>query len=193
MLHADRSSRNRCFRFLGNALLAAAAVAHANANVLTVTTTIQAAVDAAHPGGTVRVPAGIYHENILVNKNGITIEGLIGAILDGKGSSGDTGITVAPAGSSAVINGFWLHGMQIRNYSQNGVLLEHVQGFQLSGGVYTNNNQYGLFPVLSSQGTVELNRVSGSNDTGIYVARARCNLRGLGYARLESIIVRIPA
>jgi hypothetical protein len=44
--------------------------------------------------------------------------------------------------------------MQIRNYSQNCVLLEHVQGFQLSGGVYTNNNQYGLFPVLSSQGTV---------------------------------------
>src|SRR5689334_6753632 len=62
--------------------------------VIVVSTTIQAAVDAANPGDTVRVPPGIYRENVLVNKNNITIKGQSGAILDGSGLSGNSGITV---------------------------------------------------------------------------------------------------
>lgn len=62
--------------------------------VVVVTTTIQAAVDAAQPGDTVRVPPGVYHENVLVNKDNITIEGSRGAILDGTGLPGNSGITV---------------------------------------------------------------------------------------------------
>jgi hypothetical protein len=41
---------------LKNVVLAATAVAWAKADVLTVTTTIQAAVDAAHPGDTYTCP-----------------------------------------------------------------------------------------------------------------------------------------
>ena len=45
----------------------------AQTNVIVVSTTIQAAVDTANPGDTVRVPPGIYHENVLVTKDNITI------------------------------------------------------------------------------------------------------------------------
>src|SRR5688572_2805586 len=82
----------------------------AQLNVIVVTTTIQAAVDAANPGDTVRVPPGTYHENVLVTKDNITIEGSAGAILDGTGVSGTSGITVRSLTPLARINGFRLTG-----------------------------------------------------------------------------------
>jgi parallel beta-helix repeat protein len=172
MIRVTLGIGERYSRFLRHSVLAAAAIACANANVLTVTTTIQAAIDAAHPGDTVRVPAGIYRENVRVNKDGITIDAMPGAVLNGTGLLGDTGITVSPKAPGSTIHGFTLSGIQIRNYSVNGVRLEKVQGFLIRGGVYTNNNQYGVFPVLSSNGTVELNTVSGANDTGIYIGQS---------------------
>ena len=47
-----------------------------------------------------------------------------------------------------------------------------MENFSVRGGKYTNNGQYGIFPVLSSQGRVELNEVSGSNDTGLYTGQS---------------------
>ena len=51
------------------------ATSHAAGDTIVVTTTIQAAVDAADPGDTVFVPAGTYAETVLVTKPGITIRG----------------------------------------------------------------------------------------------------------------------
>src|SRR4051794_33977297 len=36
---------------------------------------IQAAIDAAHPGDTIRVAAGVYNENLTVTTDGITLRG----------------------------------------------------------------------------------------------------------------------
>jgi parallel beta-helix repeat protein len=164
-------------------VLAATTIASAKAEVLTVTTTIQAAIDAARPGDTVHVPAGIYKENVHVNKNGITLAGVSGSILDGTGSTGDTGITVAPIASDTPLRGFSMRGIHVRNYSQNGVLLQNVVGFQISNGTFTDNDKYGIFPIFSSKGTIELNTVSGSNDTGIYVGQSTGILVRLNVSR----------
>ena len=75
----------------------------AQANVIVVSTTIQAAVDIAQPGDTVRVPPGIYRENVLVTKDNITIKGQSGAIMDGTGLVGNSGITVRASSPSARI------------------------------------------------------------------------------------------
>jgi nitrous oxidase accessory protein NosD len=91
----------------------------AQSSMVDVSTTIQAAVDVANPGDTVRVPPGVYHENVLVNKDNITIEGSRGAILDGTGLPGNSGITVR-APSPTRIHGFKLSGLQIQNYSRKG-------------------------------------------------------------------------
>ncbi len=144
----------------------------ANADEIVVSTTIQAAVDAARPGDKVRVPTGTYRENVLVTKNNISIEGGPGAVMDGTGLAGDTGITVTPTASATRIDGFRLSGLQIQNYRENGVLLVSVDKFRISHGKYTNDDQYGIFPVLSSKGLIELNHVSGANDTGIYVGQS---------------------
>jgi parallel beta-helix repeat protein len=172
MIRITFGAGGRYSHFLRHSVLAVAVAASVNASVITVTTTIQAAIDEAHPHDTVRVPSGVYHENVAVSKDGITIEGTPGAVLDGTWLPGDTGITVSPKDPESEIHGFNLSRIQIRNYSVNGVLLERVRGFLIREGVYTNNNQYGIFPVLSSDGRVELNTVSGANDTGIYVGQS---------------------
>ena len=143
----------------------------AQGNVIIVSTTIQAAVDAANPGDTIRVPPGVYRENVLVNKDNITIEGSAGAILDGMGLPGNSGITVR-APSPTRINGFKLRGLQIQNYSRNGVILVRVDNYQIVGGKYIDNEEYGIFPIRSTYGLIDSNQVSGSDDTGIYIGQS---------------------
>jgi parallel beta-helix repeat protein len=143
----------------------------AQANVVIVSTTIQAAVDVANPGDTVRVPPGVYHENVLVAKDNITIEGSRGAILDGTGLTG-SGITVRSLDSSARINGFRLTGLRIQNYVRNGVILNRVDHYQIDHAEFADNLAYGIFPIRSSDGLIEFNKVSGSDDTGIYIGQS---------------------
>lgn len=141
--------------------------------VVVVNTTIQEAVDAANPGDTVRVPPGIYRENVLVAKDNITIKGQSGAILDGTGLAGNSGITVRSPSPSARINGFKLTGLQIQNYSRNGVILIRVDDYLIEDGKYINNEEYGIFPIRSSHGLIRSNQVSGSDDTGIYIGQSQ--------------------
>ena len=148
-----------------------ARAAQAQSNVIVVSTSIQAAVDASNPGDTVRVPPGVYHENVLVTKDNITIEGSAGAILDGTGLTG-SGITVRSSLPSAIINGFRLSGLRIQNYIRNGVILNRVNNYQVDHGEYIDNQAYGIFPIRSTHGVIEFNRVSGSDDTGIYIGQS---------------------
>ena len=144
----------------------------AQTNVVVVSTTIQAAMDDANPGDTVRVPPGVYRENVLVTKDNITIEGGRGAVLDGTDLPGNSGITVRSSIPSGRINGFRLTGLQIQNYRGNGVLLSRVDNYQIDHGNYVNNARYGIFPIRSTHGLIKFNQVSGSNDTGIYIGQS---------------------
>jgi parallel beta-helix repeat protein len=143
----------------------------AQSNIIVVTTTIQSAVDAANPGDMVRIPPGVYHENVLVTKDNVTIEGSAGAILDGTGLGG-SGITVRSSNPIARINGFRLTGLRIQNYVRNGVILNRVDHYRIDHAEFVDNLAYGIFPIRSSQGLIEFNRVSGSDDTGIYIGQS---------------------
>lgn len=140
--------------------------------VIAVSTTIQAAVDEAQPGDTVIVPPGTYRENVRVGKDNITIEGSPETIMDGTGLADNTGIRVAPVAPATTIKGFTLSGLTIQNYSRNGVVLQRVDNFRISHGTYVDNDEYGIFPILSSNGLIDHNQVSGSDDTGIYVGQS---------------------
>src|SRR5215472_7777444 len=165
-------SRETCSAFASVPLLLMVLGISASAKVIVVSTTIQSAVDAAQPGDIVQVPQGTYRENVVVTKDNITIEASPGAVLDGMGLAGNTGIKVAPPNSSGRINGFVLSGMTIQNFSLSGVLLRSTDNFRITGGTFVGNDEYGIFPIQSSEGLIDHNYVSGSDDTGIYVGQS---------------------
>ena len=77
-------------------------------------TTIQGAVDAASPGDTIRVCAGVYAENVVIGptQSGITLKADPGAILDGSTLGNGDGITLQSGVSGVTIKYF-----EIRNYN----------------------------------------------------------------------------
>src|SRR5581483_216205 len=109
--------------FVRAMLVAITTAIYADAATITATRTIQDAVDRASPGDTIYIPAGTYHEAVRVSKDRITIQGAPGAILDGTRAPGNTGITVSPSDRESKVNQFTLLGLEIRNYAENGVLL----------------------------------------------------------------------
>src|SRR5215203_2169688 len=126
--------------------------------MVVVTTTIQAAVDAASPGDTVLVPPGTYHESVTITKSGLTIKGTRDAVLDATGfavgiraSSGP--IAPGPDGHLACpvlgLQNLAVDGLTIRGASFTGVLFRGVDGFSIRDGVYTANAAYAIFPICS--------------------------------------------
>jgi parallel beta-helix repeat protein len=164
------------------AAVASPAVARAG-HAIVVTTTIQAAVDAAQPGDTILVPPGTYHESVLVTKSHLTIAGSRAAIIDAAGFR--TGIRVGsgsisrggpvPTCPPLAVTGFTLRGLTVKHASFSGVFLIGVDGYHLTGTSYVDNPVYGPFPVCSRNGLIDYNQVVGggsaagpSTDTGIY-------------------------
>jgi parallel beta-helix repeat protein len=153
-------------------------------DTIVVTTTIQAAVDAAQPGDTILVPPGTYHESVLVNKSHLTIAGTPAAVIDAEGFR--TGIRVGtgtisrdgpvPTCPPLAVEGFTLKGLTIKHGGFSGVFLVGVDGYRLTRTRYVDNPVYGPFPVCSHNGLIDFNQVIGggsavgpSLDTGIYV------------------------
>lgn len=153
-------------------VLSLAFVAGAQARVIPVRSTIQAAVDAAAPGDVVLVPAGVYHENVIVSTDGISIVAMPGAVLDGTGAAGGVGLRVAPASPATTLQGFRLQGLRVENYSRDGMLLRHVDGFAIVASSFVDDEDYGVFPVLSSRGLIAHVLATGADDTGVYVGQS---------------------
>src|SRR6266536_3250017 len=165
---------------LASAMVALPAPALAGGDrVIRVTTTIQAAVDAAMPGDTVLVPPGTYRESVLIDKSDLTLRGSRGAEIDAHGFT--NGITVGTA-------------------EDNGIFMIGVDGFQVRGGRYLDNHEYGVFPRCSTHGAIEGSLAEGANDTGIYVGndtevtvtgnRATGNTSGFEVENSSDVVVR---
>jgi parallel beta-helix repeat protein len=169
---------------LGCVVVASPVAARASRTIV-VTTTIQAAVDAAQPGDTVLVPPGTYRESVQVTKSHLTIAGSPAAVIDAAGFS--TGIRVGtgrisrdgpvPTCPALAVEGFTLKGLTITHGGFSGVFLVGVDGYHLTRTRYVDNPVYGPFPVCSHNGLIDFNQVVGGDlagegpsvDTGIYV------------------------
>ena len=139
--------------------------------VVTVTSTIQAAVDAAPPGSTVVIPPGVYHESVSIHTDRLTLRAAPGAVLDGTGLAGPDGLrVVAPSG--ARLTGFELDGLTVQNFTRDGVFLRDVDTYRITGTVTRNDLDYGIFPVRTNHGRVDHTTSSGSLDTGLYIGQS---------------------
>lgn len=130
---------------------------------------IQAAVDAAVANSIIYIEPGVYKESILVNKPGIQMIGIKGngnVVIQNPGEE-ENGIIVRSDG-----DGFVLKNITVRDFEDNGVLLVRVDHFLLEDVAAIDNKEYGLFPVLCSNGEIRHCSASGSSDTGIYVGQS---------------------
>ncbi len=151
---------------------------------------IQAAIDAARPGDTIKVRAGTYGENLIVTKDRIKIEGA-GAgktILEPPGvfvpnicnppDMGGTGICVADATAPSdqhgaptinhVVQRFELEDFTVQGF-QIGVFLFGTNRSELEHNEFANNEQYGAFSNTSTRSEIQNNVAHGSAEAGFYV------------------------
>jgi parallel beta-helix repeat protein len=157
---------------------AAVGIASAEAAIVVVSNTIQAAVSKAKPGDIILVPPGTYRETVRVLKDNITILGSEGAIIDASGfangihvgadifGQGPNGIPICPA---VAVKHFTLIGLTIQNAVNNGIFLSGVDNYILAHGTYLDNGDYGTYPSCSDNGQINFNYVKGGGDTCIYV------------------------
>jgi len=158
------ASRNR-------ARMAALASTKAAAATFTVMPgqSIQAAVDRASAGDLIQVHPGVYNQVVSVDKDGITLEGLVingeRAILDGQGTLPDA---VLGSGSDFTIEGF-----HIRHFSGNGIVVNKARNVVFRNLIAEDAGLYAVYPVECDGVLVEGCVVSGTSDAGIYVGQSR--------------------
>ncbi|WP_206483693.1 parallel beta-helix domain-containing protein [Thalassotalea sp. G2M2-11] len=126
---------------------------------------IMAMVEKAKPGDIIQVMPGTYHETVYIDKDNISIIGVIKegkrAVLDGKKQLNDA---VLYSG-----NNFIVENLEITNYKGNAIMGQAGNNFEIRNNIIVDTGVYGIFPQLGKNGVVEYNVISGIEDAAIYV------------------------
>ncbi len=138
---------------------------------------VQAAIDAASAGDTVLVGPGTHAEALVVpaGKDGLSLIGC------GSGADGDRP-TFENDGSLSELNGITvigvdnvtMQGLDFVGWSENGTFSSDSNNIaHIDIGAYDIGGMvYGIFPVQSTGVVVELSRIEGADDAGIYVGQS---------------------
>jgi len=143
-----------------------ATAASAFAEVLTVQpgSSIQASVNQARPGDIVRVMPGVYHETVFIDKENITLQGVVAngkwAIMDGEGRLNDG---ILASGHGVTIQKLWVKG-----YKGNGIMTQGANNYRIVDN-FVDGGFYGIFPQFGVNGLVARNRIRHVEDAGIYL------------------------
>lgn len=126
---------------------------------------IQAAVVLAKPGDTIEVWPGVYKETVYIDKDDITLQGIIEKgkwpTLDGEKKLNDA---ILYSGNGVSIDSF-----KIINYKGNGIMGQAGNNFTIRNNWVIDAGVYGIFPQYGKNGLIEHNILSGIEDAAIYV------------------------
>ncbi len=126
---------------------------------------IQEAVNRAGPGAVVKVMPGTYRETVYIDKDNITLSGVIERgdypVLDGEKMRNDA---ILYSGNGVTIENFY-----ITRYKGNGVMGQAGNNFIIRNNIIVDTGVYGIFPQLGKNGIVSHNVVTGIEDAAIYV------------------------
>ena len=129
---------------------------------------VQTAVDRARPGDIIEIPYGIYNERVVVDINDITLRGIPNDAGDWPIFDGEGKLTEGVIASG---NNFTVGNLHVRNYTDNGVLVEGVTDVHFHDIFAENVGTYGVYPVRSTNVLVERVEVTGVDDAGVYAGQ----------------------
>jgi hypothetical protein len=139
--------------------------------------TIQAAVDAAHPGDLVRIGPGTYHEQVVVGpaKRDVVLRGTDRnrVVLDGDGGVRYVGIAVHADGVA-------VENLTVRGFASDGVLFapakdarKPLNGWRASFVTAANNGLHGIDALGARGGTIDHVWASGHGAAGLRIGHCQ--------------------
>lgn len=167
---------------LGSALASTPMAATARTITVRSGDSIQAAVNAAAAGDTVRVLPGDYYEAhagsvaVLITKSlKLTAAGHVRILPYGSQTDG----IVVEGTAETDVDGVVVRGFIVEGFPNNGIWLKHVNHFSIEDNVSINNLENGIWPTLSANGQVRRNVSYGSLDSALWVEASE-NVRVIG-------------
>ena len=126
---------------------------------------IQEAVERSEPGDLIRVFPGTYSENVYIDKDDISLQGVVingdWPVLDGKKEINDAFLYSG--------NGILIENFKIINYKGNGIMGQAGNNFVIRNNWIIDTGVYGIFPQYGKNGLIEHNVLSVIADAAIYV------------------------
>jgi len=137
--------------------------------------TIQAAVDAAKPGDTVRVPNGTYRQRVRIFGAAKRYLKLVGNVKD----PGKVVLDGKTLPSNARQNAVWIRdanevtvkGFEARNWNGNGFFVLNATGYTLTKLHAFMTGVYGMYAFNSRGGTMSDSVAAWNNDSGFYIGQ----------------------
>src|SRR3989304_4609432 len=130
---------------------------------------LQIVIDQAEPGDTVVVSPGAYGETLRIETDALPLRGLLGAgqrpVLNGMGR--------LQHGVVACADGFTLEGIELRDFTETGVLIQGVDRATLRDVFANHTGNYGLMILSSQQVTINASAASGARGSGVVVSQSR--------------------
>ena len=137
---------------------------------------IQDAVDAANPGDVIVVEPGVYHQDVLIETEGLVLTGTDQntVILEGDNKLG--------SGVMVTADNVTVQNFTIQNFIANGVYftgssaaddIVPLSGFVISNITALDNGLYGLYSFFAQNGVIKDSYAAGHMDSGVYVGQCK--------------------
>ncbi|MFE2019024.1 nitrous oxide reductase family maturation protein NosD [Streptomyces sp. NPDC059499] len=147
---------------------------------------IQKAVNAAGPGGTVVVLPGTYRESVLITKPGLTLRGTGGktVIMPAKATkttkktkaanacaAGGNGICVVGT-KTRIVEDVHIRSLTVSGFKKSGVWASWTDGLAVHRVTAKNNGTWGIAQERSTRGDFRRNTATANGDAGIFIANS---------------------